>query len=41
MPGPWNAMLFSTKIGNLMERMGDECRNTDTCPPPPCPCPSG
>ena len=30
LPGPWNAMLFSTKIGSLMERMGDECRNTDT-----------
>lgn len=30
LPGPWNAMLYSTKIGGLMERMGDECRNTDT-----------
>ena len=30
MPGPWNAMLYSTKIGGLMEKMGDECRNTET-----------
>jgi 4-carboxymuconolactone decarboxylase len=30
LPGPWNAMLYSTQIGSLMERMGDVCRNTAT-----------
>jgi hypothetical protein len=30
LPGPWNAMLYSTRIGSLMEKMGDECRNSET-----------
>jgi hypothetical protein len=30
LPGPWNAMLYSAPLGALMERMGDECRNSPT-----------